>query len=78
MLNSRGPSIEPCGTLIVIFSHSVKFSFTLCFLSIKQLFMYLKASVSNPYALNLAIPNSWFNMSKTFEKFMKIAQIYYP
>ena len=40
--------------------------------------MYLRASASNPYAPNLAINKSWFNVSKAFERSMKIAQIYPP
>ena len=40
--------------------------------------MYLRASVSNPYTPNLAINKSWFNLSKYFERPMKIALIYPP
>ena len=56
MLNSRGPNIEPCGTAVVILSHSlnVLFTLTLCILFVKRLFMYLRPFVSNPYAPNLA------------------------
>ena len=54
----------------------ILFTLTLCFLFIKYLFIYLKASLSHSYAPNLAISKSWFNVSKTFDRFMKIAQIY--
>ena len=49
MLNSSGPNIEPSGTPVIL-SSSLKFLFTLtiCFLFIKLLFVYIKASVSNP------------------------------
>ena len=40
--------------------------------------MKLRASVPNPLAPNLAINKSWFNVSKVFERSMKIAQIYPP
>ena len=40
--------------------------------------MYLRASVSNPYASNLASNKSWFNVSKAFERSMNIAEIYPP
>ena len=80
MLNSRGPNIEPCGMPVVILSHSlnVLFTLTLCCLFVRQLFIYLRASVLNPYAPNLTINKSRFNVSKTFERSMKTAQIYPP
>ena len=40
--------------------------------------MYLRASVSNPYAPNFAINKSWFNVSNAFESSIKIAQMYPP
>ena len=68
MLNSSGPSIEPCGSTVVILYYSLRVFFTLilCFMFVKQLFMHLKASVSNPHTPNLAIKKSWFNVSKAF------------
>ena len=63
---------------LVILSHSLEvlFTLTLCFLFVKYLFMYLRASVSNPYAPNLAINKSWFNVPKAFGRSMNIAEIY--
>ena len=44
MLNNRGPNIERCGTpLVLSYSLNVLFTFTLCFLFAKYLFMYLRA-----------------------------------
>ena len=78
MFNSRGPNTEPCGNHVVILSHSLKvlFTLTLCLLFVKWLFIYLRVSLSNPYAINLAINKSWFNVLKAFETSMKITLIY--
>ena len=80
MLNSRGLNIDPCGTLVVILSHSlnVLFTLTLCFLFVRKLFMYLRASVSNPFVPKLAINKLWFDMSNAFKRSVMIAQIYPP
>ena len=77
MLNSRGANYEPSGTTVVILSHSRNFLVTLiiCFLFIKKLFICHKASVSNPYAPNLATNKSWSYVPKVFDRFMNIAQI---
>ena len=78
MLSNGVPNMKSCSSLFVILFHLLEIFFTVivCSLFLKHVFICFRAFISNPYALNFAINKFWLNVSKAFDRSIKIAQIY--
>ena len=76
MLKSKGPKIDPCGTPLSTFPHSLKELFILQ----RFILLYIKVTklLSKPYALSFASSSSWFRLSKALDKSIIITPTFDP
>ena len=80
MLKSKGSNIDPCGTPLSTFPHSLKELFILqrWSLFVRELFIKVTELLSKPYALSFASSSLCFRLSKTLDKSIIITPTFDP